>query len=232
MLFILYTQPLFNLVNKHAVNHHAFADDNQLYKISTLDAIHQVIETLQNCTTGFILLVVSMQQCWLQSAVRMYTAMLASVCCLYACSNAGFSLLSVCMQHCWLQSSVCMYAANVNAGFNLLFVCMQQCWLQSAVCMYAAMLASICCLYVCSSAGFSLLSVCMQQTIVLYQSDGHGSLATRGTPNNCILFPNVSLHFQPRCMSRVLYVPSGNTEHETKSELSLFFSRLFVSVST
>ena len=51
MLFILYTQPLFNLVNKHAVNHHAFADDNQLYEISTLDTIHQSIETLQNCTT-------------------------------------------------------------------------------------------------------------------------------------------------------------------------------------
>jgi len=52
VLLILYTQPLFNLVNKHAVNHHAFADDNQLYKISTLDAIHQLTETLQNCTTG------------------------------------------------------------------------------------------------------------------------------------------------------------------------------------
>ena len=51
VLFILYTQPLFNLVSKHAVNHHAFADDNQLYKISTLDAIHQSTETLQNCTT-------------------------------------------------------------------------------------------------------------------------------------------------------------------------------------
>ena len=51
VLFILYTQPLFNLVSKHAVNHHAFADDNQLYKISTLDSIHQSIETLQNCTT-------------------------------------------------------------------------------------------------------------------------------------------------------------------------------------
>ena len=51
VLFILYTQPLFNLVSKHAVNHHAFADDNQLYKISTLDTIHQLIETLQNCTT-------------------------------------------------------------------------------------------------------------------------------------------------------------------------------------
>ena len=51
VLFILYTQPLFNLVRKHAVNHHAFADDNQLYKISALDAIRQSIETLQNCTT-------------------------------------------------------------------------------------------------------------------------------------------------------------------------------------
>ena len=51
VLFILYTQPLFSLVSKHAVNHHAFSDDNQLYKISTLDAIHQSIETLQNCTT-------------------------------------------------------------------------------------------------------------------------------------------------------------------------------------
>ena len=51
VLFILYTQPLFNLVSKHAVNNHIFTDDNQLYKINTLDTIHQSIETLQNCTT-------------------------------------------------------------------------------------------------------------------------------------------------------------------------------------
>ena len=35
---------------KQPVNHHAFADYNHLYKISTLDAIHYSIETLQNCT--------------------------------------------------------------------------------------------------------------------------------------------------------------------------------------
>ena len=51
VLFILHTQPLFNLVSKHAVSHHAFIDDNQLYKINTLDAIYQSIETLQNCAT-------------------------------------------------------------------------------------------------------------------------------------------------------------------------------------
>ena len=52
MLYILYTQPLFNLISKHAVSHHAFADDNQLYKISTLDTIHQSTETLRNCATN------------------------------------------------------------------------------------------------------------------------------------------------------------------------------------
>ena len=52
VLFVLYTQLLFNLVSKHAVNHHAFADDNQLYKINTLDTIHQSIETLRNCATN------------------------------------------------------------------------------------------------------------------------------------------------------------------------------------
>ena len=45
VLFILYTQPLFNLVSKHAVSTML-----SLIKISTLDAIHQSIETLQNCT--------------------------------------------------------------------------------------------------------------------------------------------------------------------------------------
>ena len=41
----------FNVVSKHAISRHAFANDNKLYKISTLDAIHLPIETNQNCTT-------------------------------------------------------------------------------------------------------------------------------------------------------------------------------------
>ena len=42
VLSILYTQPLFDLVSKHAVSHHAFANDNQLYKITILDAIPEL----------------------------------------------------------------------------------------------------------------------------------------------------------------------------------------------
>ena len=40
--FILYTQPLFDLVREHTVNNHAFVDDNQLYKVSTLDESHEL----------------------------------------------------------------------------------------------------------------------------------------------------------------------------------------------
>ena len=37
------------MAKKHTVNHHASADDNQLYKVSTLDEIHQSIETFPRC---------------------------------------------------------------------------------------------------------------------------------------------------------------------------------------
>ena len=37
VLFMLYTQLVFDLVSKYTVSHRAFADDNQFYKISTLD---------------------------------------------------------------------------------------------------------------------------------------------------------------------------------------------------
>ena len=50
MLFILYTQPLFNLISKHAVSHHAFANDNQLYKVSTLDALFDAENWIQTQT--------------------------------------------------------------------------------------------------------------------------------------------------------------------------------------
>ena len=49
VLFVLYTQPLFKLIKKHSIQHHAFADDNQLYKETVPDQIQTTIETMQNC---------------------------------------------------------------------------------------------------------------------------------------------------------------------------------------
>ena len=51
VLFVLYTQPLFELIKKHSIRHQAFADDNQLYKETVPDQIQTTIETMQNCTT-------------------------------------------------------------------------------------------------------------------------------------------------------------------------------------
>ena len=51
VLFVLYTEPLFNLVKKHLIHHHAFADDNQLYKDTNPHNINQTIEDMQNCIT-------------------------------------------------------------------------------------------------------------------------------------------------------------------------------------
>ncbi|WP_419612186.1 reverse transcriptase domain-containing protein, partial [Thiolapillus sp.] len=51
VLFVLYTQPLFELIKKHSIQHHAFADDNQLYKETVPDQIQTTIEIMQNCIT-------------------------------------------------------------------------------------------------------------------------------------------------------------------------------------
>ena len=51
VLFVLYTQPLFELIKKHWIQHHAFADDNQLYKETVPDQIHTTTEITQNCIT-------------------------------------------------------------------------------------------------------------------------------------------------------------------------------------
>ena len=51
VFFVLYTQPLFELIKKHSIQHHAFADDNQFYKETVPDQIQTTTETMQNCTT-------------------------------------------------------------------------------------------------------------------------------------------------------------------------------------
>ena len=51
VLFVLYIQPLFELIKKHSIHHHAFADDNQLYKETVPDQIQTTTEIMQNCIT-------------------------------------------------------------------------------------------------------------------------------------------------------------------------------------
>ena len=51
VLFVLYIQPLFELIKKHSIQHHAFADDNQLYKETVPDQIQTTTEIMQNCIT-------------------------------------------------------------------------------------------------------------------------------------------------------------------------------------
>ena len=48
VFFVLYTQPLFELIKKHSIQHHAFADDNQLYKETVPDQIQTTTEIMQN----------------------------------------------------------------------------------------------------------------------------------------------------------------------------------------
>ena len=45
----MYTQPLFELVNRHSVLHHAFANDNQLYKESLVSQIQPTIPAVEDC---------------------------------------------------------------------------------------------------------------------------------------------------------------------------------------
>ena len=53
VLFVLYTQPLFKLIKKHFIQHHAFANDYQLHKETIPNQIQTTIEIMQNCITGF-----------------------------------------------------------------------------------------------------------------------------------------------------------------------------------
>ena len=49
VLFVLYTQPLYQIISNHSVGHHAFADDNQLYKDTHITHAQQTINFMQDC---------------------------------------------------------------------------------------------------------------------------------------------------------------------------------------
>ena len=49
VLFTLYTAPLANIINKHHINHHFYADDTQLHNSDTPDNINSLLKTTSDC---------------------------------------------------------------------------------------------------------------------------------------------------------------------------------------
>ena len=49
ILFVLYTYPLFTIVNAHLLSHHSFSDDNQLYITGPASEISSLVSSTQSC---------------------------------------------------------------------------------------------------------------------------------------------------------------------------------------
>ena len=49
VLFILYTAPLFDVMDSHSVLHHSFADDTQLQKSAPPQQVDELIQSMQQC---------------------------------------------------------------------------------------------------------------------------------------------------------------------------------------
>ena len=49
ILFVLYTQPLLDIVHHHSMSHHSFSDDNQLYKSGHISQLLNIIQSTQCC---------------------------------------------------------------------------------------------------------------------------------------------------------------------------------------
>ena len=50
-LFILYTQPLFDIIDRHSVLHHMFADDTELYKSTDSSSMSCLLTAMQSCVS-------------------------------------------------------------------------------------------------------------------------------------------------------------------------------------
>ena len=48
-VFVLYTYPLFTIVNTHLLSHHSFIDDNQLYITGPASKISSLVSSTQSC---------------------------------------------------------------------------------------------------------------------------------------------------------------------------------------
>ena len=49
ILFVLYTQPISEIVSYYSLSHHSFSDDNQLYKSGKITQLPEIIHSTQSC---------------------------------------------------------------------------------------------------------------------------------------------------------------------------------------
>ena len=49
ILFLLYTQPLCDLIGRHPISHHMFADDTELYSSGPRDQADALFDDMQSC---------------------------------------------------------------------------------------------------------------------------------------------------------------------------------------
>jgi len=52
VLFLLYMSPLFDVVKQYNIGHHAFADDNQLYKGSVVANLNPTLLSIEDCVSA------------------------------------------------------------------------------------------------------------------------------------------------------------------------------------
>ena len=51
ILFVLYTYPIFTIVNTHLLSYHSFSDDNQFYVTGPSSEISSLVSSTQSCTS-------------------------------------------------------------------------------------------------------------------------------------------------------------------------------------
>ena len=49
VLFVLYTTPLSNVIERHSIYHHSFADDTQLRKSAPPHRVSKLVQSMQEC---------------------------------------------------------------------------------------------------------------------------------------------------------------------------------------
>ena len=49
VLFVLYTTPLSDIIERHSIHHHSFADDTQLRKSAPPNHVSKLVQSMQEC---------------------------------------------------------------------------------------------------------------------------------------------------------------------------------------